>query len=284
MKRMDRRLFLTSLAVVPLAAIVAACGDPNEQPVTTEPTTPGTTPVTAPTGIVHPTGADDVVLKVSYEGGLVPAGYFFASVPALLVSGDGRAFSSGPVPAIYPGPLLPNILVRSIGEDGVQSVLRIAADAGLLASPPDYSGGDNVADAPDTVVTINAANEQFVHSAYALGIGQPESASRQNLLDAVNRLTALSDAGAATFAAETYRLRARAVDPAELTSQDLPPTVVDWPVDSNVVLADATDCARVAASAVGSLFTDAKQNTYFKEGDVVYQLSVRGVLPGDPAC
>ena len=61
-------------------------------------------------------------------------------------------------------------------------------------------------------------------------------------------------------------------------------SVVDWPAATRDSLADATECARVEAAAVGSLFTDAKQNTYFKDGEVVYQLSVAGVLPGDPAC
>ena len=41
---------------------------------------------------------------------------------------------------------------------------------------------------------------------------------------------------------------------------------------------------RVDAAAIGSLFLDAMQNTYFKDGDVVYRVVVRGVLPGDPAC
>ena len=81
-----------------------------------------------------------------------------------------------------------------------------------------------------------------------------------------------------------YRLQARAVDPTELPRQDPAPTIVDWPATTGVSLASSTECARVDASAVGSLFLDAKQNTYFKEGDIVYQLSVAGVLPGDPAC
>jgi hypothetical protein len=86
------------------------------------------------------------------------------------------------------------------------------------------------------------------------------------------------------FVATTYRLQARAVDPTEISTQDPAPTVVDWPAASGVSLVAATDCARVAADSVGSLFTDATQNTYFREGDIVYQVSVAGVLPGDPAC
>ncbi len=290
---MNRRSFLSAIAATPvLVALAAACGDPDQVPVGTDPPTPATTPgTTTGTAIAHPDGPDDVVLKVSYEGGFVPAGYAFVNTPTLLVSGDGRVFSQGVTTAIYPGPLLPSVMVRSITEHGIQALLAAAQGAGLLAAAPDYSGGDNVADAPNTVVTINALGGTFVHSGYALGIASPESPARQNLLDVVTKLSDISGlAGAAnlgvdeTFVATTYRLQARPVDRAELTGQDLEPSVVDWPADAGVLLADATTCARVEAPAVGSLFIDANQNTYFNEGDIVYQVAVAGVLPGDPAC
>ena len=82
----------------------------------------------------------------------------------------------------------------------------------------------------------------FVHSAYALGIGDPESPARQKLLDVT---TALGDiekaAGAANlgpdepFVPTTYRFQARVVDPTELDVQDPAPTVVDWPAATGVV-------------------------------------------------
>jgi hypothetical protein len=290
---MNRRTFLSAALVAPVVAALAACGDPDQVPAGTTPgTTPGTGPDTIPVaGIAHPTTADDVVLKLSYEGGFVPAGYAFVNTPSLLVSGDGRVFTQGAVPAIYPGPLLPSVMARSITEEGIQALLAIAQTAGLLATPPDYAGGQGIADAPDTVVTINAAGGSFVHSGYALGIDNPESPARQALLDAATKLADIETAAGAAnlgpdqpFEAQTYRFQARATDPSELTSQDPAPSVVEWPAASGVSLVDATTCARVDAALVGSLFVDAKQNTYFQEGDVVYQLAVAGVLPGDPAC
>ena len=118
------------------------------------------------------------MLEVSYEGGFVPAGFSFVNTPSLLVSGDGRVFTQGAVPAIFPGPLLPTVLVRTITEDGLQSLLGLVQDAGLLGDIPDYAGGDNVADAPSTVLTINANDGTFVHSAYALGIDRTRRALR----------------------------------------------------------------------------------------------------------
>ncbi|MEY2553223.1 MAG: hypothetical protein QOC57_1083 [Ilumatobacteraceae bacterium] len=294
---MNRRSFLASLTVAPIIAALAACGDPNQPAAATQPTsvttTPGTDPpTTAASGIAHPTGADDLLLTIGYEGGLVAVGYDFANVPSLLLSGDGRVFQPAPVPAIYPGPLLPSVSVRTITEAGIQAVLSVADHAGLLAPPPEYPDRHNVADAASTVLTINAAGGAFVHSAYALGMGEPESGARKTLLDAVTRISdieasaGISNLGAAEqFVATTYRLQSRPIDVNELANQEPPPpTIVDWPATAGVSLAVAGTCARVGAAAVGSLFADAKQNTYFKEGDVVYQLAVRGVLPGDPVC
>lgn len=282
--------------LVPVGLVLAACGDPQAAPIATNGTSvPATSPPTTaapetvpPSTISHPLGTDDVVLKLTYEGGLVPIGYFFSSVPALLVTGDGRAFRSAPVPGVFPGPLLPNVLVEQVGEVGVQAWLTDAKLFGLLGPVPDYSGAENtVADATTTVLTINANGAQYAHSAYALGILDPETGARKNLQDAVNRIVGDGAVGGETFVATGYRLQARAVDPSELvptSNQPIQPTIVDWPVGTGVELAAATDCARVDASTVGSLFIDANQLTYFRDADVVYQLSVRGVLPGDPAC
>ena len=179
---MNRRAFLCAVAVTPvLAALAAACGDPDQAPVATDPTTPGIVPDTsAPAGIAHPTGADEVVLRLAYEGGFVPAGFAFVNTPAALVGGDRRLFVPGATTLQFPGPLLPTVIVRNLTEDEIQAVLRVVSDAGLLSTPPGYSGGDNVADAPNTVLTINAAGGSFVHSAYALGITDPEIGDRRN--------------------------------------------------------------------------------------------------------
>jgi len=256
-----------------------------------EPTNPTTVPSSAPAPIAHPAGADDLILKISYEGGLVPPDYQVTNVPDLVVSGDGRIFTPAPASTPYPGELMENIQVRQTNEEGLQALLRFVADAGLLAPPPEYPDRHNVADAPDTVLTIAAAGGTFVHSAYGLGIGDPETGARKTLLDAVNMLSDMAtvvgpaniDQGT-SFVATSYRLQARPVDPAQLTDQPLPPTIVDWPADAGVALAAASECARVDAAAIGRLFLEASQSTYFKDGDVVYRVTVRGVLPGDPAC
>ena len=288
---MNRRLFLTALIGTPtVAALLAACGDDRVQPHDTSGTTEP--PTTVPAGIGHPTGADEIVLRLGYEGGFVAPGTDFIRTPMLLISGGGRVLVPGAVVEIYPGPLLPTLTERSIDEAGIQGVLTAAKQAGLLAPPPDYAlpDGIGIADAPDTVVVINAEGVTYTHRAYALGIDVGKSTPARDRLHAF--VTLVGDlakvAGAAhlgqeaPLAVSSYRFQAR---PADLSQFGEPkPTVVPWPADTGVVLKDSSLCAVLDAARAGTLFTSANQLTFFQEGVVVYQLAVTPVLPGDAPC
>lgn len=271
-----------------LALALSACGDDSVEPVaepTTAPPTASPTgpPTTAPDGFEHPTGADEVVVSIEQQGGFLPVEAIFSRVPSLLVTGDGRQFTPGPQIAIYPGPLLPNIQVADIGEDGVQQLLTLADEHGLLQERA-YESPTNVADAPDTVVTIRVGGETIVHRAYALGLedglddsGEPiEDDARWQLADFVAEATAVT-AETRSFEPQAYLVRALPVD--DLSAFDIEPTILPWPVDVAVDLATA-DCVEIAADAIGDTFAEANQLTFFEQGDVIYQLAVKPQLPG----
>jgi hypothetical protein len=277
---MNRRTFLAGLAGTPvLAALIAACGDDSQQA----------------SSYSFPQVPDTVVMRIGYENGFVAPGASFVRLPSLLVSGDGRVFTPGPMIEIYPGPLLPAILERSITKTGIQKLLRLADDAALLGAIPDYSLPPDamIADAPDTVVTITVNGESYEHRANALGMespeGGPSTPARDNLLKFVTLVTDVSKVAGAgnvgterAFVAEQYRFQAMAVDPTQWT--DPSPTIVEWPADAGVVLADSAQCATITASEGDDLFATATQLTFFQEAAVVYQLAVIGVLPGDALC
>lgn len=283
---MDRRSFLSVLVGAPsLAVIAAACGDDRVDPATS-------TPTTVP-AIPHPTGADEVVLRLGYEGGFVPAGYAFVNIPTMLVSGDGRVFRPGATTLEFPGKLLPVLTVQPITEDGVQRLLRAADDNGMIATPPDYSAETFVADAPDTVLTINAKGGSFTHRAYALDIadGTASTPARRQFAGFVTLVSDLAAVvGAANLGTEEifrpaeFRFQALVTDEASLEGYDVEPTIVDWPESAEVRLADATTCARSANGAVREAFEAANQLTFFRDAGVLYQVSAVGVLPGDAAC
>jgi hypothetical protein len=288
--------FVSIPLVATLGLSLAACGDDDAPPAasdSTDPTSPPTTPDTTPhttapdAGVEHPVGADDVVLRIAYEGGFVPQEVAFLNLPTLLVTGDGRLIVQGPMIEIYPGPLLPNLQVRSITEDGIQQLLAMAAEHGLLTAR-DYTDPTNIADAPDTVVEISANGETYRHQAYALGLsgdGTESDELRQALADFVAEATGEWLYGEnpelgpeQPYTGDTYLIRALEVGDYQ---GEMEPTIVDWPATASVRLVDATDCATVPAAEVADLLTSANQLTFFAEAGITYQLAAKPQLPGD---
>lgn len=282
-----------------LAFTLAACGDDSEpaadEPIdtvvdtTVAPTTPATTapptapPTTVADGYEHPTGADEVVVSIAYEGGFMTMEATFAQLPSLLVTGDAREFSLGPQIEIYPGPLLPNVQLADVGEAGIQELLALADEHGLLQDR-EYDADTNVADASDTVVTISANGETYVHRAYALGLGggpgmteeTGDRAELQAFVDAA--LMTLGTSETEAFEADAYLVRSFPID--DVSGYEIEPTIVEWTVDG-VDLAAASDCVEIPADQVADLFVDANQLTFFEQDGTTYQLAVKPQLPGD---
>jgi hypothetical protein len=267
----------------------ASTAPPATPPPTTAPSTHPTTPPSTspgPGGFDHPTGADDVVIEIGYQGGFVPVGVAFTEVPSLLITGDGRAITNGPVPAIYPGPLLPNLVQQTISEEGIQTLLAQADELGLLADVQYSDPSSRIADAPDTVVSITVDGTTYRHVAYALGIDPESDPARANLFDFVNAATNLAGTvGADQLGAEgpyesdTYLMRATEVDLSTMDTE-IPPTVVRWPADASVRLADAADCAELPRVEGDALFPDANQLTFFRQAGVTYSVAATLRLPG----
>ncbi|MEX2625878.1 MAG: hypothetical protein WD225_03280 [Ilumatobacteraceae bacterium] len=286
------------------ALLVTACGDDEPAGTVPDETLP---PVEDddgdddPDGDEHafPTGADDVVLRIAYEGGFVPVDVAFRDLPAVLVTGDGRVFQEGPTIAVYPGPLLPNIQVRTISEEGIEDLLALAEQHDLFTEQT-YDGPDNVADAPDTVVeiAIGADGGTVEHRAYALGLdggpggSEPETdPGREALASFVEAATELVTGPAddvlgpeEPYEPDAYRIRAAVATDDGTTDDGLEPTEADWPADASVRLADATECAIVPADEVGEVFAAADQLTRFVDEGVAYEVFVAPVLPGQDGC
>ena len=202
----------------------------------------------------------------------------FSTTPVAVVTGDGRVLTTGPTTMEFPGPLLPNVLQQSITEAGIEELLARADELGLLAEV-EYPTNDNIADAPTTVVTITVDGTTYAHAAYALDLEPETDPARRALSDFVALMTDLSGTlGDAVgteepYVADTYLVQAEEIDPATMTFE-VEPTIVDWPADAPIRLADVGECAEVPAAAVESVFADATQLTFFDEADVTYQVAV----------
>jgi hypothetical protein len=149
--RRSRSALLTALPLV----LLAACGEGGPAPYA------GNVP--------HPAG-DAVVVRVEWAGGFVPYESIFTSLPNFTLLGDGRVIVQGPVIEIYPGPSLPNLQVRQLTEEGVQSVLFRIAETGLFQESQSFNAATQfIADANSTIFTVSANDRLVVVDVYALG-------------------------------------------------------------------------------------------------------------------
>ena len=262
---MQRRISLPLVAIASFLALgLIACGDDSTSTPATQPTTgeslppvttppPDTTPGdTGADGIEHPTGADDVVLQISSMGGFVPVDHDFAALPWLLVTGDGRVIQQGPQIEIYPGPLLPNVLQRTISEAGIQALLRLAEEHDLFRRGR-VRGQRRTSPTPRSRLsrsrpTARPTSTTRTRSAWAVTGPRPTRRGRiwPSFVEQANDV--VTAAGADTlgpeepFEATSYLIRARVADASALDG-DIEPTMVDWPADAPVRLADASECA-----------------------------------------
>ena len=69
----------------------------------------------------------------------IPPESQFTWLPYALITADGVVVTQGPVPAIFPGPLLPNLQGAPISEAGYDRVVERARALGLLDGDGDFT-------------------------------------------------------------------------------------------------------------------------------------------------
>jgi hypothetical protein len=230
--------------------------------------------------------ADDFVIQITYEGGLVPMEWAFVNTPALMITDDGRLVLQGAIPEIYPGPLLPALVQRTISEEGVDAYLDLVEEYGLLEDRQ-YDGNPMIADAGFTNVRIRVDGEEYVHSAYALGFDDetdPDRSALQEFVDrALDPATLVDDDALGAeepFQTDSFLVLAYVSDPSLEAETDPAPEVVEWPAGASVRLADATVCAEVPYDEVAELLGIATQLTWFEDDGVTYRVAATPRVPG----
>ncbi|MBM4408651.1 MAG: hypothetical protein FJ038_08675 [Chloroflexi bacterium] len=294
------------LAAVSLTACVAGPGA----------SLPGSSPSAPPTGspakppIQHPTGRDALVLRITIDGGFVPPHVILTTLPVLSIYGDGRVIVQGAVPAIYPGPVLAPLWVRTITEAGLQKVLAAAAEAGLLGADRHYDDGGLVADAPTTTFILNAGGGTHTISAYALAeaemagpnLSKEDAAARKALrafLEAVTDLPKL--AGESELTAEhpytPHAVRVFVSDEPPFVDENNPEQdPIAWPLKAPLAKFGSmqgepggfqVQCGVVEGADLDTLLPlIAKANTltpWTSEGKS-YSIYVRPLLPDESGC
>lgn len=284
-------------AALPVIVLLSACGLLSPPP--------GGGP------IAHPDGTN-VVVRIEWTGGFVPYEYLFTSLPRFTLLGDGRVLVEGPQIEIYPGPALPNVQVRRLTEEGVQSVLFRVFETGQFDANHSWTGASQfIADANSTVFTIHADGREVVVDVYALGLaadlggGIPEAISpaereahralgalEADLLNLDGWIAADDWADPAWQAYEPEALRLLVTDVTDTPPVDpgLTPEPLPWPGRTPpTTIGDPSDvqdfrCGVVAgdegATWLAALSSATELTRWSYEGRL-YRVSPRPLLPGE---
>ena len=293
-------LFVAASAIVIAACSVAA--SPRGTGSSTPPSgQPSVQPSSGPTGSPDPSG---LILRTTMEGGFINPAAIRTRLPIVSVFADGRIITEGATPAIYPGPLVPPLIVRSVGATGATGILAAAKAAGLTGSDATYGPG-LVPDASTTVVTVVHDGAQTVSrfGSLASDVGQPRASGPDAQVitataDLLARLAGTDTFGGSgqpdqTYLPLGYQLFVSPGAPAPADPQlGRPP--VSWPLATPLASfgkADELggDGARVGvvigsdAATLGPILTSASQITPFASGGQQWTIAVKPLLPDEVA-
>jgi len=280
---MSTRRALTLLALAALT--LTACGDDDNEEVTTKPDPPSGDPT-------------EVIFQAATGGGLVPPGSRLAEIPEISIYGDGRVILLGPTTLEFPGSALPNLQQGFLSSPDLDELRRGIEAAGLLDDePPDY-GVPGITDAPTTVVTVTVDGEKRTVSAYALDFDEGDDQLEPGQREARRALRALVRGLDADLATETYEADAVAVfvrpNEAEPGTADAPaPATHDWPLGDLAGAGepyegfDNTRCLVLTGADADTVLTaagDAKEGDLWRSGGGEYALVFRPLLPNESSC
>jgi hypothetical protein len=250
-------------------------------------------------GIAYPTGANDVVLRVSHGGGFVPPSYALTELPSFSLYGDGRLVTVGPQIAIYPAPALPSLWQQTLTPAAVTALLEEARSAGVFDDLvlDDFCG---VADVGTTTIVAVADGVRHASSAYALGMDtamcEDDVAARERLASFVGRLSDLSWLPEGSVGEpEPYAFDALAivVEPYGEGDPELPQQEIAWPLATSpggfaeIGEGLGLRCGTVSGpdlDALRPLLEDANQMTPWTAEGETYRLTLRPLLPDEADC
>lgn len=303
--------------VLPLAVllVLAACSAGRTG------ASPGTSPgdETAGSGAIeHPTSAEEPIFTIEYAGGFVPVQFLATQTPTFVLLGDGRVVVQGMQTMEFPGPALPPLMERRLNEEGIQEVLRAISATNLFDEDLDLRAAQNmVADASDTIFTVNAGGRKVTVSVYGLGtltpgVQMPPGMSEaemqahavlQQLNDRMVTLetwlpaSAWEDDAWRPYEPEALRLYVR--DVTAEPRDGVAGGISEWPADASGdpaafgeeqrTFGDGTRCGVVdgekAAAWFQALSAATQATLWSDDGERVFSVMPRPLLPHEePAC
>ena len=286
---------------------IGAAGSPAPAtPTGSGPATSSATPSSAPTvpagGILHPTGADAIVLRYETAGGFTPPEWQAARIPSFTLYGDGRIvfIHSATAQPERTDNVFVGMPVRTVlfSEEQIQGLLGYALKDGGLAIARESYDNPMVADAPSTIFTVNADNDSKTVSAMALGMENqpgPDTAVLAKLA-ALAELLGNFDGGklesSQPYVATAYRgviLEQQGLAGVKIVEwpwTDLKPADFKRPADANSLQQGTATLTPEQAAALGvePFENGISSGVFVKAADAkVYSLVIRPLLPDEKA-
>lgn len=309
----------SALFLFVLALTLAACGGSSDDaepigvppgpPVDAplEPPPPPDEPPTPPDGPpadgLEPPSAgsplpspDDVVLSIVSSGGFVPVEIALGQLPTMAVYADGTIVRPGPVPEIYPGPLVKPLEVGRLAPETLEWLLEAARTSGVIGSDVDF-GYPTVTDLDSTTVTVVIDGVEQSASAYALyeefaadpTLTPEQTEARQGLMAFVSDAFAAAGTVADWTVPRPDRILVWAFPHVDRTDIDAGPAL-EWPLAPELIALDP-DTGRACIELSGrravrllEAAMPATDLTPWQAGEVQYNLVVRPVIVPADTC
>ena len=256
-----------------------------------------------------PTDPDQVIFRVSWDGGFVTPETLLGRLPLIVVYADGRVVTQGPQLLIYPGPLMPNLVEHTLSPSGLERLIELARNHDLLKTIHyDYPG---IADAAETVLEINLEGKTYRVSAYALAeasdleiptgdvaLDPAVIEGRAALRAFVDALTGIPESDFVddehpldVTAVRIYAAKAVIVPNSELPGEQ---PAVAWPLEDLATAGDAVEnspmdvrCQVIDGDDLDTvlpLLQAANSLQTFESEGELYSFTVRPLLPGETGC
>jgi hypothetical protein len=224
-------------------------------------------------------------------------------LPTMSLLADGSLIETGAVDMIYPGPILPPLLVSHLSPAAVAKFMDAVEAAGITAANQEYPAR-GTADAPDTVISARGPGGLFTTS---LGLASPnaplDSAEAMLRTRVADLLTSLGDwrtflgplapiTGDTPYQPSALRIWTTAPAPGQIDSPA--PQRQFWPLAGPLAdFGSPTDyqfeplrCAVVSGPDLELLWLvllKANQNTLFTDKTTTVRLLLRPLLPDEPS-
>ena len=285
------------LAVVTITLVTVACGGGAATPGgSAEPT-----PSPVPSGLEHPTGSTDIVLRMEEGGGFVPIEFNAAQAPLFTLYGDGvvvfqQLLTEFPQPGA--DGITRNVAWRTAQLDAgqIEELLTFALGPGGLGAARDTYAADGIMDAPNTIFTVDGGGVTKTVTINALGFDDPKNPdgpARASFKKLADRLRDFDNGGTIStevYVPASYRALIIEREPDPLLIPVAWPWAEIGPIDFTQAAADGSGApfphrtmtaAEVAALGLGDA-TGGIQGLVLKGPDgKLYSFILRPLLPGE---